>query len=295
MIGSVKVGLALSVLIFTVGAAIPAAAQTKKDTGSYLVLDVPGAISTRALGINKNGQIVGQYVDADYSTNAFLRRNDGSYTSLNHPEYSSPVVETSAVAINDAGQIVGQAFDNYGVHSYLIDADGQFTPIQTPGAFETFANGINSLGQVVGYYLIYDELAGLYSFHGFLRDAHGNYSTIDYPGANGSRALGINKSGQIVGQIDVNSYPYGFMLDSIGNYTYLNSTADAIDADGNIIFCDIYTWNRPGATLLTKNGYYIYLNAPGSIQTYATGIASLDQIVGFYLDASYAYHGFLRR
>ena len=53
--------------------------------------------------------------------------------------------------------------------------------------------------------------------------------------------------------------------------------------------------NRPGATLLTKNGYYILLNAPGSIQTYATGIASLDQIVGFYLDASYTYHGFLRR
>src|SRR6516225_8913297 len=97
-----------------------------------------------------------------------------------------------------------------------------FTTIDVPGARETFPNGINDAGQIVGYYY----------GHGFLLDVDGSYTTIDVPGAHGTYAFGINASGQIVGQI-ISDIWHGLLLDVDGSYT-------TIDVPG-----------APGATLPT--------------------------------------------
>jgi uncharacterized membrane protein len=65
--------------------------------------------------------------------------------------------------------------------------------MNVPGAAATQAFGIDSPGQIVGFYF---DAAG--TPHGFLRDK-GGFNTIDVPGALETFAFGINPAGQIVG------------------------------------------------------------------------------------------------
>jgi probable HAF family extracellular repeat protein len=64
----------------------------------------------------------------------------------------------------------------------------------SPGSIQTNANGINSRGQIVGYYA--DASSGI--SHGF-RDDNGVLTTLDFPDAGNTVAFGINKDGKIVG------------------------------------------------------------------------------------------------
>ena len=77
--------------------------------------------------------------------------------------------------------------------SCAAGADSGFTLIDYPGASSTQAWGINSRGDIPGYYTGADN-----NTHGFLMNG-GHYTAIDYPGAAGTGANGINNSGQIVG------------------------------------------------------------------------------------------------
>src|SRR5690348_10669902 len=99
-----------------------------------------------------------------------------------------------------------------------VNAQGtyRFTTLDVPGSFIknlTFANGINSSGQIVGYY--FDGLRA----QGFLFD-NGVYTTLDVPESGWTEIYGINASGQIVGSYrDARSH--GFLLDH-GSYTTLD-------------------------------------------------------------------------
>ena len=53
--------------------------------------------------------------------------------------------------VNDAGQVVG--FDNNSQNGFFRDSDGTVYAVYVPGSFETFAEGINDNGEIVGYYL----------------------------------------------------------------------------------------------------------------------------------------------
>src|SRR5215470_8135255 len=76
----------------------------------------------------------------------------------------------------------------------------------------TFANDINSTGQIVGDYR---NNSGT---HGFLYSG-GNYAPLDDPSATTlTVAYGINDAGQVVGQLFTNSGTHGFLL-SGGTYT----------------------------------------------------------------------------
>ncbi|HEY3197518.1 MAG TPA: PEP-CTERM sorting domain-containing protein, partial [Nitrospirales bacterium] len=82
--------------------------------GIFTPINVPGASSTLAHGINDAGQIVGGYnVGSGY--HGFLY-SGGSFTPIDVPGASS----TQANGINDAGQIVG-SFDDVigGIHGFL--------------------------------------------------------------------------------------------------------------------------------------------------------------------------------
>ena len=128
----------------------------------------------------------------------------------------------------------------------------------------TYANGINSNGQVAGYFI---DAAG--STHGFVYTG-GTWTTLDDPnasdcltsGASGvstatttTVATGINDSGQVV-----------------GNYSDCATGAHGFVYDGG-------TWS----TLDNPNGV-------GS--TFATGINNTGQVAGYYYDAA-GMHGFV--
>ena len=48
-----------------------------------------------------------------------------------------------------------------------------------------------------------------------------------------------------------------------------------------------------GDNILLSDGRFTTIDVPGSVFTQATGINNAGQIVGWYQDASFAYHGFL--
>ena len=59
----------------------------------------------------------------------------------------------------------------------LALAQGTYTQFDPPGSIGTFATGIDTAGDIVGYY---DD--GSSNYHGFLFSG-GTYTNIDYPGA----------------------------------------------------------------------------------------------------------------
>jgi hypothetical protein len=111
-------------------------------------------------GINAGNEVTG-YVVTDSSQNTrtdsqFLRRPDGTLTTLVNPDTSQPL-HGIAQGINTAGAIGGDYFFQVpGVgterHGYILDG-GSFTDLSIPGSpdIPVAARGINDSGAVVGF------------------------------------------------------------------------------------------------------------------------------------------------
>jgi probable HAF family extracellular repeat protein len=173
----------------------------------------------------------------------------------------------------------------------VVTGTANYTPLNVPGAEDTYANGINASGQIVGGYQYGDGNA-----HGFLL-SDGTYTTVDVTGSTWTVPTGINDSGQIVGwYIDVNGNIRGFLLIG-GTYTSVDAPGatdtepSGINDSGQIVgrYFDA-NGNTHGFVL--SGGIYSTLDAPGATYTAALGINGLGQIVGTYSDAG-GNHGFL--
>jgi probable HAF family extracellular repeat protein len=201
---------------------------------------------------------------------------------------------TEALGINDAGQIVGSYVQRlpkgFASHQGFVMTSGSPSRIFGPldGASDSWALGINSSGQVVGYgHLVPAPDSGWLL-------SQGTYTLLMVPGATITRAFGINAAGQVVGgYFDTNVNPLGGFLYSGGSYTLLNvpgsrsTTAVGINASGQIVgyYSDP---NGQEYGFLLSGGKYTTLDVPGAFLTHALGINNSGQIVGQSDD-----HGFL--
>jgi probable HAF family extracellular repeat protein len=94
---------------------------------SFTVINVPGATSTEALGINNRGDIVGGFTDGT-GNHGFLYKA-GAFTTIDVPGVTRG---TRANGINDSGHIVGQFTDGTRTQGFL-DIAGTFTTIDASG------------------------------------------------------------------------------------------------------------------------------------------------------------------
>jgi hypothetical protein len=133
------------------------------ENGSLTVLSNQGGF----YGINNSDQIIGN-AGWQGAAGAF-EYNNGTYSSL--PDiggiqgHGGPYIR--AQGINNSGLIVGYDFSGNGTPSHGFIYDGStYTTINDPNATATngatIINGINDLGQLVGYY---NDSTGI---HGFL-------------------------------------------------------------------------------------------------------------------------------
>jgi probable HAF family extracellular repeat protein len=166
------------IIVFTVLIGLAPAAFASDFT--FSTIDVPGAFSTEALGINNAGQIVGFFKDNTGAGQHGFLYDRGIFTTIDVPGATG----TIPFGINNARQIVGTTATSTGIHGFLYDG-GTFTTIDVPGAQETEAHGINDAGQIVGDFV---DNAGL---HGFLYH-DGTFTAIDAPGAQSTQAFRIN-------------------------------------------------------------------------------------------------------
>ena len=210
---------------------------------TFKTIDFPGADWTEAAGINQAGDVVGYYgYVADKLMHGFLRTSAGLFSSIDlqgrfntMPEginssgtivgcMHNPgtmhgwVMQNGALvsrspayamytAINDAGTIVGWGSFHKtpgSIRSFALSGAGQ-VDISFPGANNTQAYGVNTFGDVVGWYGP-DGPGGL----GFLYH-NGAFTSIEVSGATLTHALGINSGGTIVGYyLDATGY-HGFI------------------------------------------------------------------------------------
>ncbi len=172
--------------------------------GVVKTIDVAGASSTIALGINDAGEVVGGYVEpedvnptGESPTRGFLWHR-GRFTLIDFPGSQS----TAPYEINNRGQIVGNYVDAAGVQHGFVLHRRRFTSIDHPNATNapnmtaTRLVGINDAGWIVGSY---GDDAGI--IHAFLRSPDGEFTAIDPPGAAAlAEASNINAHLQIVGR-----------------------------------------------------------------------------------------------
>src|SRR5262249_38390059 len=101
----------------------------------------------------------------------------------------------------------------FGMATPLISAiTYTYSQIKVPNSIATAAAGVNSSGQIVGWFNM--STGGP---HGYLLDS-GTFTTLDYPHAASTVATSINDSGEIVGYYVGGGRTHGFTLIN-GQYT----------------------------------------------------------------------------
>ena len=175
--------------------------------GGFTTIEPPGAVSTKAAGLNDRGEVVGigyPSLTENGGGFGFLRDKSGDYAKFVFPG-TGPESRTVASDINNRGQIAGWSDDGVRSFGYIRERRGNFTRIEHPDASGTVPvgfgaeisgtelRGINDRGDVVGNY------AADGTIYGFIRDRRGNLTTIRPPGAAGTLLTGVNDRGEIVG------------------------------------------------------------------------------------------------
>src|SRR5262249_4189056 len=220
------------------------------DSFTFTTIDAPGAIETRASGVNGDDLMVGVF-GGPHLTGECWDLDFFSGPSLDcQGDPQPPIVQaTSGPELDSTFCRVDNSFGNggYCIYSeggdqgFLRSLDGNsFTTISVPGAFQTDAVGVNDAGQVVGSF---QDATGR---HGFFRGADGSFTTIDAAGGIDTAAYGIDPAGQIV----------GWFGDSGGVHGFLRST----------------------------DGSFITIDVPGATGTEAHGINATGQVVGWFQD-----------
>jgi uncharacterized membrane protein len=269
-------------------AAVPAFA----DSYVFTTIDVPGATSTTATGVNASGEIVGYYSDAS-GTHGFSDVN-GSFATLNSPASSSL---TQAWSVNNAGQIVVNS-----EFSGFVYSNGSYTAVTAPNPpyIDTIPYGMNNSGQVVG------NVSEVINLHGnppmgFLYSG-GSFSFI-HTSDQSTFAQGINDSGEVVGYSYTNPAFVG-----VNGFVYMNGIVSALNVSGQFgtvaygvnnagqvvgyYYGSAFGPNNADNGFLEINGVFSTIDVPGATSTQIFGINDAGDLVGDYSDST-GTHGFL--
>jgi hypothetical protein len=148
------------------------------------------------VGLNDQGDVVGEFYGREGKFHSFLRRN-GTFQDVT-PNFIT-AWGCGATAISADGDIVG-ACDTYG----YLDQGGVFTRLDFPGAEGTFPSAINAQ-TIAGTYCLHDRC------HGFTMDATG-WQPVDVPNATLTQIFAMNDRGDLCGRyLDGAGRHHGFL------------------------------------------------------------------------------------
>jgi uncharacterized membrane protein len=245
-----------------------------ESNGSFSTLSYPSAVQTFLEGINDSGEIVGWYLLNGHNGAYGFSYSGGSFSPVDPPKSIGTVV----TGVSNDGRIVGYLAQG----GSFLDSGGSYTPINYPGALpeDTFAYGVNTNGDVVGYYID----PSLHR-HGFWYSG-GEFLSIDYPGAFGTFVTGINDSGEIVGwYLTGGLISHGF-TEIDGVYSTIDypgaqqTSLSGINDEGQIL--GQRSGPNPDGFLFDGNTFTLLGDYPGAVGSAATGLNDNGQIVGWY-------------
>ncbi len=276
-----------------------------------------GSFPQNSMGyaINDSGTIVGSE-DSSGAATAFMLAS-GS-TTISELGTLPGFQYSEALGISNSGVIVGDASGTttagYTMHAFVY-ANSTMTDLNSAinsagaAAVESKANGINSNGDVTGYW---QDGAGIQ--HAFVYNLNsGSLDTLPtlLPSASSSNSVGnaINSSGVVVGSADVASGAFGPLQHA---FSYSNSSITDLGALGGAgNFSTAYAINSAGVVVGTSSDSSGSLNAfvtdAGTMYNLnslvnqldgwqlqgATGINSNGDIVGYGVDPNSTPAAFL--
>jgi hypothetical protein len=173
--------------------------------GSTSFVKAPNSVWTVIMARNDNGVSAGYY--ATQFPNAIYKGfilQSGVFTTFVHPK---SVYGTQLNGINKYDTTVGTYFDsNHVYHGFRRYSNGSLVTLTYPGAVNTFANGINDSGTVVG------SFEGVGGSHGFIYHS-GTWAQVDFPGTGGgaSSLIGISDANAMIGINTSNEPPSSFL------------------------------------------------------------------------------------
>ena len=240
---------------------------TGTETGIEII-EFPGASETYADFINSQGGMVGSYVDADGTYNAYVRVPDGGFVSLKLTTQAKQ--EYFFVhGINDARIIVARAKPVDGPPiTYVSLFPEELQELKFPGSVSTEGYNINQDGSVVGHYESADGrrlgfiARPVVDTSAPVEDtpvvppvfAHYTFETIDVPGV---------------------------------EILVLTASSDFEDYAGNARSAD--DEKEIGFTLI--DGVFTTYDFPGSKKTYFYALGNDGRAAGHYEDSNGLHHG----
>jgi probable HAF family extracellular repeat protein len=260
--------------------------------GTFTPIDIPGATYTRALGINAEGTVVGNYKDANGNSHGFVLSDDG-FVTIDYPG----ALFTAVTGINDWGTIVGDycpiapcgPINTY--HGFMVK-DGNFTSFSFPGHKNLYTAHINDREEIAGCYHDDDLMA---SMHGFLL-TDGNFSGFDVPASmHNAKSLDGTVVGLFFDPSLLRYRAYTLRHDEFSAFDFPSATltwAWDINEKGEIVgeYADA---SGGGHGFLRNEEGFFSIDYPGAVSTSRGAINSGGSIVGQYIDANNHVHGFL--
>ena len=159
----------------------------------------------------------------------------------------------------------------------LLIAQGTYARIAFPASTSTVAYGINSKGDVSGYYTDTNN-----NFHGFLLRS-GKYTSIDYPGSTSTIVYGLNDSDDVVG-FSANSdvgFVYQSSTQSFTELTYPGASATIPAAINNAgLVCGSFGPVSYSAGFEFDGSTYTEILPPGAFLAFLNGVDSRGACVG---------------
>ena len=215
--------------------------------GVFTTHDYPGAQGTYFYALGNNGLAAGHYKDSDGLFHGVVLEN-GELRQYDFPG----AVETEIYGYSDStGVLTGNFTDASGVRRGF---SGE-TIIEFPGATETYADFVSSLGNVVGSYV---DVEGIY--HAYLRGPGGSFATLDIP--------------EIPNQ----------------EYFFLHGINDALVAVGRAKAVDGVPRTFVGNPVNLQE-----FRVPGAVSTEGWNINQDSSVVGHYISVDGRTHGFIAR
>lgn len=274
-------GKRLTAYLFVILLSVAATGSAGGRQLTFFTIEVPGAVSTSASGINAAGDIVGSYFDGT-RTRGFLLGN-GIFTPIEVPGSAF----SDARGIGPSGEIVGTyrlpGEPALNFHGYLLTQAGAFLPLDVPGHTSTIPQRILPDGTVLGCRHDWDFME---TMRGVVIGPHG-FDEIDtfasmHNGATPDRRL-------IAGlYTDMETGRGRGYVIADGTFLPFDVPGSTFTAawDMNPAGAIVGTFNLPGGIVrgfLRQDDQFTTLHVPGSTVTRAFGINARGDIVGNYL------------
>ena len=236
------------------------ASGVRRGFSGDLIIEPPGATATFADFVNAAGVIVGSYIDAEGTYQAYVRTPDERFALLPLPK-TLDIEYLFLHGINDAGVYVIRLDFGRGSRTMAGPFDAM-RPLEFPGAVSTEGYNVNQDGSVVGYYNTADGRR-----HGF----------IARPVSGDSPVVAPARTNYTYESIDVPGV----------NYLEVTASSDFEDYAGNTRSPD----GEKTVAFTLIDGVFTTYDFPGAQETRFYALGNNGQAAGHYKDSNGNYHG----